>query len=71
MPGTVIPGVVIFPIDPRGVQYGIIRRVTADMFVEYVDRPARGNYLESPDCGRTREVRDAVERIVRRIDTQP
>jgi hypothetical protein len=59
-----IPAVVWFRIDQRGLPLGIIRHVSDNLFVEYVDRPVIVDYQSSPDWGKTDEVRTAVARIV-------
>lgn len=65
----IIPPVVVFDIDPRGLPLGIARSVTPSLFVEYQRHPVLGEYHTSPDWGRTREVRDAVERLVAAIQS--
>lgn len=69
--GAEIPPVVIFPIDPRLLRKGIIRYVSSELFIEYVDRPTITDYRASPDWGSTPEALGAVERIIQRIANWP
>jgi len=69
--GIVIPPVVSFPIDPRGLHKGIIRDLGDQLFIEYVDRPVIADYRGSPDWGQTPEARDAAARILTRVTMEP
>lgn len=62
--GLVIPSVFVMRIDPLGIPDGIMREVRDDLFVEYIERRTLSDYTVSPDWGRTREVLNAVERIL-------
>lgn len=68
-PSLQVPSVVAVELHPSELAQGLVRRQDATLYLEYVVRPALGDWRSSPDWLGTPETETAVERIIHILGT--